>query len=160
MFNRILVPLDGSRFASRALRYATELAHRFGAEIILIQVVKPTTPILATTGMMPGVVESPTLAELTVQAAFTEDRRNTTRAKRYLSGKVRAIKSRDIKTSYQVIVGDPARVIRELSKKKHIDLVVMTSHGKSGLKRVIMGSVADEVIRESKVSVLIARPRS
>ena len=159
MFERLLVPLDGSRFGSRALQYATEVARRFDAEVILIQVVKPATPVPATTGMELG-MGSPAIAEITMQAALEEDKRNSARAKRYLSGKVRGMKSRDIKASYQVIVGDPAQSIMEFSKKEYMDLVVMTTHGKSGLKRAVMGSVADAVIRESGKPVLVVRPRT
>ena len=159
MFKRLLVPLDGSRFGSRALAYASEVAHHFGAEVVLIQVVKPATPVATTTGMTPGIA-SPSTAELAVQAALEEDKRNSAHAKRYLSRKVRGLKSRDIKASYQVIVGDPAQSIMEYSKKEHVDLVVMTTHGKSGLKRAVMGSVADAVIRESGKPVLVIRPRT
>lgn len=159
MFKRLLVPLDGSRFGSRALTYASEIAHHFGAEVVLIQVVKPATPVATTTGMTPGIA-SPSTAELAAQAALEEDKRNSARAKRYLSGKIRGLKSRDIKASYQVIVGDPAQSIMKFSQKEHMDLVVMTTHGKSGLKRAIMGSVADVVIRESGKPVLVVRLRT
>ena len=159
MFKRLLVPLDGSRLGSRALTYASEVAHHFGAEVVLIQVVKPATPVATTTGMTPGIA-SPSTAELTVQVALEEDKRNTAHAKRYLSGKVREIRSRDIKASYQVVVGDPAQSIMDFAQKEHIDLVVMSTHGKSGLKRAIMGSVADAVIRESGKPVLVIRPRT
>jgi nucleotide-binding universal stress UspA family protein len=159
MFNRLLVPLDSSRFASRALRYAAEVAQRFNAELILLQVIKPATPVPATTGMAPG-GESPASAEIAMQAALEEDKRNAAHAKRYLSGKVRQMRAQAINASYQVIVGDPAQSIMEFSKKEHMDLVVMTTHGKSGIKRAIMGSVADAVIRESGKPVLVIRPNT
>jgi nucleotide-binding universal stress UspA family protein len=159
MFKRILAPLDGSRFGSRALKYAGEVAHRFGADVILIQVVEPATPVATTTGMTPGMA-SPSATELAVQAALEEDKRNSTHAKRYLSGKVRGMRSRDIKASYQVVVGDSAQSIMSFAQKEHIDLIVMTTHGKSGLKRAFMGSVADAVIRESGKPVLVVRPRT
>ena len=159
MFKHILVPLDGSRFSSRALPYAIEVAHRFGAEAILLQVVKPATPVATTTGMAPGTA-SPATAEIAVQAALEEEKRNAARAKRYLGSKVREIRSKDIKVSYQAVVGDPAQSIMEFSKKEYVDLVVMTTHGKSGLKRAVMGSVADAVIRESGKPVLVVRPQT
>ena len=155
MFKRILVPLDGSRFGSRALKYATEVAQRFDTEVILIEVVTPTT---ATAGTAPG-MESPMVAEIAAQAALEEDKRNATRARRYLSGKVRRMSSQGVKGSYRVVIGDPAQSIMEFAQKEHIDLVVMTTHGKSGLKRAIMGSVADVVIRESGKPVLVVRPK-
>ena len=159
MFKRLLVPLDGSRFGSRALQYATEVAQHFDAEVILIQVVKPATPVATTTGIDAG-MGSPAAAEITMQAALEEDKRNSTRAKRYLSEKIRGMKPRDIKGSYQVVVGDPVQSIMSFAQKEHIDLIVMTTHGKSGLKRAFMGSVADAVIRESGKPVLVVRPRT
>jgi nucleotide-binding universal stress UspA family protein len=156
MFKRLLVPLDGSRFASRALRYAAEVAQRFSAEVVLIQVVKPATPVVDG-GALVGV--SPAAAEIAVQAALEADKRNSARARRYLSGKVRAMGSRHIQSSYQVLMGDAARSIMEFSERENIDLVVMTTHGKSGLKRALMGSVADVVIRESGKPVLVIRPQ-
>lgn len=157
MFKRLLVPLDGSRFASRALRYAVEVAQRFGAEVILIQVVKPTTPVVDG-GAVVGV--SPAAAEIAVQASLEADKRNAARAGRYLSGKVRAMRSRHIQSSYHVLMGDAARSIMEFSERGKIDLVVMTTRGKSGLRRALMGSVADVVIRESGKPVLVIRPQT
>ena len=157
MFKRLLIPLDGSRLASRALRYAAEVAECFSAEVILIQVVRPATFIVdagAPVGM------GPAASAIAVQAAHEADKRNAARARRYLSGKVAAMRSRSIRASYYVLMGDAARSIMELSEKENIDLVVMTTRGKSGLKRAIMGSVADVVIRESGKPVLVIRPQT
>lgn len=156
MFKRLLVPLDGFRFASRALRYAAEVAQRFSAKVILIQVIEAATPSVAAAG--PDTV-SPAMSQIAVQAALEADKRKAARAKRYLSDKVRAIRSRHIESSYQVLIGDPAHSIMEFSEKENIDLVVMTTHGRSGLKRAIMGSIADVVIRESGKPVLVVRPQ-
>jgi nucleotide-binding universal stress UspA family protein len=159
MFKHLLVPLDGSRFGARALRYATEVAQRFGAEVILMQVIVPATLVSTPAGVLPGI--GGTIApETAARATLEEEKRNVARAKRYLSGKVRGIGSQGIKGSYNVAVGNPARSIMEFSKRGHIDLVVMTTHGKIGLKRAIMGSVADAVIRESGKPVLVTRPQS
>jgi len=155
MFKRLLVPIDGSRFGLRALRYATEVARRFEAEVMLLQVIKPTTPVIA--DGPPG-VGSPVGSEIAMQAAAEEDESNAARAKRYLNGKVRGVKSQGMVGSYSVIVGDPSRSIIAFAQKERIDLIVMSTHGKSGLKRAIMGSVADAVIRESGKPVLVIRP--
>jgi nucleotide-binding universal stress UspA family protein len=157
MFKRLLVPLDGSTFAARALPYAAEVAQRFGAEVILVQVIKPTTAVVGA-GAPVGV--SPAAAEIAMQAARDADKRNAARARGYLGGKVRAIKSRHIQSSYHVLLGEAGRSITEFSEKENIDLVVMTTSGKSGLKRALMGSVADVVIRESGKPVLVIRPQT
>jgi len=157
MFKRLLVPLDGSRFGSRALRYAIAVAQHFGAEVILIRVIRPATPMIAAEAHG---VASPAESEIAVQAALEADKQNVARAKRYLRDKVRAIKSRHIKASYQVTIGEPAQSIMQFSKKENISLIVMTTHGKSGLKRAVMGSIADVVIRESGKPVLVIRPQT
>lgn len=159
MFRHILVPLDGSRFGTRAIHYATDIARRFGAEITLLQVVKRPMPMVPSAGISPGIAD-PSTAEKAIEAAMQEEKSNVARARRYLSGKARDIKAKDIKTSYQVIPGDPSRSIMDFSRKKHIDLIVMTTHGKSGFRRAVMGSVADAVVRESGKPVLVVRPRS
>jgi nucleotide-binding universal stress UspA family protein len=82
------------------------------------------------------------------------------KARRYLQGKVRGIKSDSIRASYMAVVGDPARSIMQAARKENIDLIVMTTHGKSGIKRALLGSVADEVIRNSKKPVLVVRPQT
>jgi nucleotide-binding universal stress UspA family protein len=157
MFKKILVPLDGSRFASRALKYSIEIAHSFDAEIILMQVEKPTTPISVSDGPQPG-IQSPAAAKVAVQIALDEDKRNLSKARSYLSRKVREVKGKKLACSYHVTVGDPAESIILYARKKKIDLIIMTSHGKGGIVRAVMGSVADEVIRNSGKPVLVIRP--
>lgn len=156
MFNRILIPLDGSRFGSRAIKYAVELAYRFGAKIYLVQVVKPAVPITGSTVVGPG--EDLAAAKTAVQIAQDEDKRNVDKAKRYLQRKSRGIRKHEIDISYEVLVGNPASSIIGFARKHNIDLIVMTSHGKGGLKRAVLGSVADEVVRESGKPVLVFNP--
>lgn len=157
MFKRVLVPLDGSRFGVQAFRHAIEIAQRFDAEVTLLQIVPPAKPVTGTVGIEPY-MESPATAELAIQVALEEDKKNITRARRYLSRKVRQMKTLGVNGRYTVIVGKPAQSILKFSKKEKIDLVVMTTHGKSGLKRALVGSVADEVIRTSGKPVLVLKP--
>jgi nucleotide-binding universal stress UspA family protein len=156
MFKKILVALDGSRFGSRLLSYATEIAQRFGAELILLQVVKPVTPIPPPDGVVPMAVSS-SGAEMAAKQASEQEKINMARAKRYLSSKVRSISS-NIRASYHIVLGDPASSIIKFARKNSIDLLVIATHGRSGLKRAIMGSVADAVVRESGKPVLTIRP--
>ena len=157
MFKKILIPLDGSRFASRVLKYGIEIARKFDAEIILMQVEKPTTPMAVSDGPQPG-IQSPAAAKVTIQLAFDEDKRNLSKAKSYLSRKVRELKVKKLACSYHVTIGDPAESIILYSRKKKIDLIIMTSHGKGGIVRAVMGSVADAVVRNSGKPVLVIRP--
>jgi nucleotide-binding universal stress UspA family protein len=123
---------------------------------MLIQVVEPTTPVTAPAA--PG-MESPVVAEAAVQQARMQDKRKVSRAQRYLSRKLREMSTEGIKASRHIIVGYATEAIMRFCQKEKVDLVVMTTHGRSGLKRAFMGSVADKVIRESGQPVLVIRPR-
>ena len=155
MYKKILVPLDGSRFSNRALKYAVDLAQKYKASLVLVQVVQPTRPIPP---VDPTGLTSPVASQITFDEALREDRRNLSRAKRYLAGKVREMKAKNISAEYRAVEGDPANSIMQVAKKARVDLIVMTTHGRSGFRRAIMGSVADKVIRHSGDPVLVVRP--
>jgi nucleotide-binding universal stress UspA family protein len=157
MFKNILVPLDGSRFGSHALRYAFDLAHHYNARVVLLRVVEPEIPVSAVA--TPMGMETSTSAQIAVEEATRQDQINARHAKRYMHRKLREVTSRGIQAAYHVIIGDPFDSIMNTCKKEHIDLVVMTTHGKSGLKRAILGSVADKVVRDTRVPALVIRPR-
>jgi nucleotide-binding universal stress UspA family protein len=154
MFKRVLVPLDGSRYGSQALKYAQEIAGKFEAEVVLLQVIKPAIPITPTSVAEP-VVQSPAATKTAIQIAQDEDKRNASKAARYLSRKVRDLKAKNLAASYKIVIGSPADGIMQFSQKNKIDLVVMSTHGKGGLRRAVMGSVADEVVRKSGKPVLV-----
>jgi nucleotide-binding universal stress UspA family protein len=155
MFKRILVPLDGSRFSSKALPYAIEIARRFESELLLLRVLKGTAPMAALgMGAIPG-TESPVTLEIAVEEANRQDSQNQTMATQYLSRKTRQLNRKGIKSSYRVLFGDAAGTIQEVCRKEKVGLVVMTTHGKSRLKKAIMGSVADKVTRGLKVPVMV-----
>jgi nucleotide-binding universal stress UspA family protein len=158
MYKRLLIPLDGSRFGSRALTTAIEIAKRFNAEIFLLQVIKPAAPIPPAMGMTG--TGSPAEVKISMEVAAAEDKRNASLAKQYLSRKTRELRSRGIKASYQAVIGEPADTIMKLARRKKSDLIIMSSHGKGGLKRAILGSVTDEVIRKAGKPVLVVRPKS
>ena len=152
MFKRILVPLDGSRLSGRALPYATEIARHFSGKIILLRVLplSPMPPI--------GTYTLPEVIENVEKKADERNRRNLASARRYLQGKLKGIVSSGIKGSQHAIAGTPTQSIIEFSKRKNVDLIVMTTHGRRGIKRALLGSVSDEVVRESKLPVLTIRP--
>ncbi len=158
MFQNILVPLDGSRFSSHALRYAIDIAHQYKARLVLLRVVEPVTPVSVMSSSIG--METSASAQMAVEEATRQEQINTRHARRYMSKKLHEVTSRGIKTAYHVVTGDPFDSIMKYCKKEHIDLVVMTTHGKSGLKRAILGSVADKVVRDARVPALVIRPRT
>jgi nucleotide-binding universal stress UspA family protein len=159
MFKRILVPLDGSRVSSRALPYAIDIAQRFDAEIILMQVISPATPFI-TVEPETGMGGSQLATRIAIEDARREDKKNISRSQRYLRSKLKSVTARGIKGSYHVAMGVPDKSILGFCKKQDGDLVVMTTSGKSGIKRAIMGSVADIIIRDPTFPVLVIRPKS
>jgi len=124
-----------------------------------MQVIHSATPVSAVDGEF-ETTENPSTTKIAIEVATIEDKKHVARAKEYLRRKIREIRSHGIKGSYQVIIGNPPQSIMEFARKEQIDLVVMTTHGKSGLKRALMGSVADAVIRESGKPVLVIRPKT
>ena len=151
MFKRILVPLDGSRFSTRALPNAVEVANRFDAEVVLVRVVTQTMQASAMATPSRG---GPAIQEMFIEEARRQDKRNVAYLRRYLQKKLRELAAQGIKGSYHIMVGDPVLSIKEFCQKEDIDLVVMTTHGRGGLKRAILGSVSDEIIRGCGVPVL------
>jgi len=151
MFERILVPLDGSRFSSGALRYATEVVKRFDSDLILLQVVVTEAP---PSHVDVAGLEGDTLLEREIKTLEEENARNIARAKRYLAGKCRTLTKQGLRCSYQVVTGAPGKSIIDFCQKHNIRLVIMMTSGKGGLKRAFLGSVADEVIRKHGISVL------
>lgn len=153
MFKRILVPLDGSRFGSRALSYASDIAKRYQSKLIIIRVVPPATVVPSSTASEIGV--DPTAARIAVQSARIQDRIHVSRARKYLQQKLRAITKQGIEGTYHIAMGEPGKSIVQYSVEKRVGLIVMMTSGKGGLKRAILGSVADEVTRKAGVPVLL-----
>lgn len=143
-WRRMLVPLDFSLASLRALQEAVALARQCGAQLLLLNVVEPTPYSTGLEGAlltMPGTVAARHARELPRVA------------KRFVPKSVRA-------TSL-VAQGRAASVIVETAEEKGIDLIVLTTHGHTGLDRLLMGSTAEQVVRHAKCPVLVVRkPRT
>ena len=152
MFHRILVPLDGSQLSGKAIPYAAEIARRFKARVILMRVVPPTPmPILGSTA-------TPEVITITEKEALSQTRKHLTAARRYLKRKIQQLASQGLAVTEKVVAGAPLKSILDICREEDIDLIVMTTHGRKGLKRAIIGSISDEVIRECKIPVLVTKP--
>lgn len=146
MFAKILVPLDGSALAESALPYATALAEQFGGQLSVLRVVPPT--------VMPALEYSMVSADL--MATVREE--HLQGASDYLKslGEGDALKG----VPHRVLLseGEIAETILECIEEVGADAVVMATHGRSGIARWMMGSVADRVVRNARVPVLLVRP--
>ncbi|MCK5577186.1 MAG: universal stress protein [Dehalococcoidales bacterium] len=130
MYSKVLVPLDGSKFSEKALSYARGLFRRLQvAEVIILHVYDPG------------------------------DRNLTLMRQAYVSQAATVIKSGDgmIKATGEVVAGNPSEEILRYADKHDIDLIIMATHGRSGINRWAMGSVAYKVLRASNVPVWLVR---
>ncbi len=147
MFKSILVPLDGSTLAEQALAPASRLAERFGGELLLLRVVTPerARPGLPHLTPRPGsfsaVAARPLMAE----------------AEAYLAGLELPVPN--IPVRRQVLNGAPPELIVATAAEQGIDLIVMSTHGRAGLLRLLYGSVAEAVLRGASVPVLLVPSR-
>ena len=142
MFSKILIPLDGSELAEAILPEAETLAKDFGAEVILLRAhALHSAPYLG---------ESPyAMAEIT-HFEMEADRN-------YLDGIADRLRARGLVVKTIQNQGRAADVILDTAEAVKADLIAMTTHGRSGVGRWLMGSVADAVIHAAKVPVLLSR---
>jgi nucleotide-binding universal stress UspA family protein len=145
VYKRIVVPLDGSNLAEQALEQAKELSRKVGSPLHLIRVVDTyRTQSLPATGMA---LDYSMLAELAEEEI--ED------AKTYLEQKVKQLSDEGLDVTGDVLHGPIARQIVAAANKD--DVIVMSSHGRTGIKRWFLGSVAEEVMRHAECPVLLHR---
>lgn len=143
-FKRILVPLDGSVLAEKALPYATALAHKFGSELVLMRVVD--LPFQATE--VDEVVEQ--WMKEAMQASYRE-------ARAYLDARMSELQQQNLYVHSLLREESPAEDILLAAHDEQIDLIVMSSHGKGGAAPWTSGSVADKVMQHSPCPVLLVR---
>ncbi|MGD9519288.1 MAG: universal stress protein [Armatimonadota bacterium] len=135
MYKRILVPLDGSGLAERALQHAVDIARAFDGHLDLVRVVPVATLQVARAG---------DISDLESEVA---------EALEYLTGLQGRLSEEGLDVSYRVRQGDVAEEILEEARDCHSDIVVMCSHGRSGIARWVYGSIADRVLRYGLSSV-------
>lgn len=142
---RILVPTDFSEFSKHAQRYGCELARRFGAELHVLNVVEDTYPLVPEPGMM-------------LPAASNYIQQLVVSCERALQNVPSAELSEGIEVKRKVVTGVAFLEIIRYAKTENIDLIVIGTHGRGGLVHVLMGSVAEKVVRKSPCPVLTVRP--
>lgn len=157
MYDSILVPLDGSRRAEAVLPYATDLAKRYESKVILMRVVPAFYQIWRET--VPGTVDiAPSGAEAGIEIAQREVRNRARAARRYLSGVRTRLQNAGLSEVHTVTAqGDAGAEIVSYAKQEKIGLIAIATHGRSGIVRAVMGSVADRVVRQAPGPVLVIR---
>ena len=139
---KILVPLDGSEFAERVLPYVRGTKGVFDAEIILLHV--PEVPEAELYGAVADLI-----AELRAEA----ERRGRT----YLEGVASVLREEGLNVRTLVTGSDPAATILEVAEKENVDVIMYTTHGRGGVERVLLGSVAERLSRHAQ-SLLFLLP--
>ncbi len=151
MIRRILVPLDGSDLAGQVLPQVEDLARRLPAEVWFVRVVELYPAVLA---MEPTAAGMDNSAVLVCQALDAEEKE----AGSQLSSLASEWRQRGIYATWEVIRGNAAQSVVEFAHSNGIDLIAMSTHGRSGLGRLILGSVAERVVLDSGLPVMVIRP--
>lgn len=136
MLDRILVPLDGSVTAEAVLPHLRRLLRRHDSEVILLSVANPP----------------PVEAQLAIVEA------SLSASREYITGVKARLEQQGVRVKAEARVGPPAGVILDVAEQRDVTLIAMATHGRTGLKRALFGSVAEHVLRKSPVPVLAVRP--
>ena len=143
---RLLVPLDGNPDHEQGLSAAADLAHACRADLRLVMVIPTLSTVsgqqAVSARLLPGVTSA--LLDLTQDEACS-----------YLGAQVQALKALGLAVEAEVARGDPAKVIVHTAQKAHADLIVLGTHGKSGMEAFWSGSVAPEVTSRSRLPLLL-----
>jgi len=146
MYNKLLVTLDGSKLAECVLPHIENIIKGCdNPEVIFIRVVEPY--------YMPSGGDDGSFSEDEIEQIDSD---NAITARNYLI-KLTENLNYNARIQYEVIMGKPAEVITEYTSKNDIDLIIIATHGRSGISRWVMGSVADRVLRSSCAPVLMIR---
>jgi nucleotide-binding universal stress UspA family protein len=144
MYKKILVPLDGSELAKKALIQAEKLAKLSDSEIILLQIV-PFMPIYGAPELVTPLIV---------------DEKHKESAERYLTNLAEELKGRGHKASARVKTGQQvATEIIDFANANGVDLIVMNTHGRSGISRWFLGSVTLKVLTRAETPILLVRSK-
>lgn len=149
MYNKILVPMDGSELSECSIPHVKEIAVGCkAAKVILLRVIEPY--------YLSGTV----LAELGEAEARSLAQKGKEYAIKYLAEKAKIFENAGVKVETVIIEGNAANSILDYARKQNVDLIIMSTHGSSGIVKFMVGSVADKVTRHSMSPVLLVAPTS
>jgi len=146
MYNKILVPLDGSKRAEAVLPHAEEMANRYGAEIILLRVEE-----------LHVMLEWDEVVDLAKCHEKFDTRKKASES--YLAQHEKKFREKGIKVNARVMHGPVVKSILTVAEEMDVDIIVMASHGLSGLPRTFYGSVTAGVLQKVDRPLLIIRTR-
>jgi nucleotide-binding universal stress UspA family protein len=144
-FRHILAPTDFSEYSKTAVASALELAKKFGAKLTILHVVEP--PPYPIEGYVPPNLSTTFLEDLERQAS--QD----------LAQVVPEAEAANVEVARLVTVGTPYRRIIDTAEAQQVDLIVMATAGRTGFSHLLLGSIAERVVRTASCPVLTIRPR-
>ena len=143
MYKHILVPLDGSALAERALSHAAAIAHKFGSEITLIQVIPP--------------VYAPVTPEMAVIQPIMPMEELQRESEEYLKTRQNELRGEGLIVHRTVIDGPIAESLLGYAEGQGCGMIVMSTHGRSGFSKWIYGSVAQKMLQAAICPILLIR---
>ncbi len=141
---RILIPLDGSPLAEAIIEHSVHIGRIMDAEYTLLRVVDPTVLGLS--------VQDENVAASAIVQSLKD------RAQAYLDRQAEALRARGLQVDAVVTVGEPSACILDYARAHSIDLIAMATHGRGGFSLLLLGSVADKVLRGSSLPLLLYSP--
>ncbi len=146
MYEKILVPLDGSELAECVLPHVKSIAEGCGVEeVVFLRVTEPFHQVCDSGGCV------------SQETTNSIDADNKTAAEKYLSRLIKRTRYDGVSVEPEVITGRPGETIVGYSARNSIDLIAIATHGRSGISRWTWGSVADRILRSACVPVLMVR---
>ena len=144
MYKRILVPLDGSKLSEAVLPHVEAIAKGLNCEIVLLHVIPLPVPVFDTPA-------SPFDHNL-----LRDQEQDATR---YLKEMCAKLEMDEARVNFLVREGDVTQLILDVAQEVQADLIAMSTHGRSGALRWLLGSVTDRIVRHSPIPVLAIRPK-
>jgi len=146
MYKRILVPLDGSSLSETILPHAQSLAQALDAEIILLHVNVEPSEEFATPA-------SPLAPPIEIQKTHAE-------AKEYIKAVCTKLEKEGLRATYLIRDGGVGETILEAAEVMQADLISMSTHGRSGVQRLLLGSITEWTIKHSPLPVMVFYPKA
>jgi len=153
MYKKIMVPLDGSELAECVLPHVEGFIGgcQVGS-IVFVRVVEPAPTKFDDTAAI-----SSSGREKLIEATRRIEEKRKSAAARYLKGVVDRLKPEGVQLKTEVLIGRVADSLADYTEAGEIDLILIATHGRSGLSRWVRGSIADRILRFSRVPVLMVR---
>jgi nucleotide-binding universal stress UspA family protein len=142
VYKRVLVPLDGSELAESVMPFLMDIAGPLDMAVVLLRVLEPITPMAVEGGRMLAVDD-------------VDTRRRD--AEEYLAPIAAGLRARGVETTWEIRTGRPEEEILAAARTAGADLIAMSTHGRSGLGRLLFGSVAEQVLRHAEMPVFLMR---